>query len=224
MTKLKDAMGWFKSQFKEKIQEGIKDTPFSVDLLTAIATQETYYIWGKVYKTLTVDEVLALCASDTIDASGGRDEFPRDKADLLTAPRGAEMFTIGREALKALGAHLPDFTKYGTDQFPEKFCRGYGIFQYDLQFYKDNPDFFLEKRWHDFDECLSLLLKELNGFFRKYFSGHSSLTDKEMVYLAIAYNKGSVNLAKGFQQGHKDDGKYYGENIWEYLQLSKTVT
>ena len=46
-----------------------------------------------------------------------------------------------------------------------------------------------------------------------------------MVYVAIAYNKGSVNFARKFKQGHKDDnGKYYGEFIWEYLQHSKAIT
>lgn len=223
MPNLKADMSWFKSQFKDKIREGIRNTPFSVDMLTAIATQETHYIWGRVYTKLPVAEVLALCASDIIDDTGGRGAFPKNKSDLLKAPRGAEMFTIGREALISLAAHLREFRKYATDRFPNKFCRGYGIFQYDLQFYKENPDFFLEKRWYDFDECLKLVVGELTGFWNKYYRGQGTLTDKEMVYLAIAYNKGSVNIRGSFKQGHKDDGKYYGENVWEYLQLSKSI-
>jgi len=220
---LKDGIAWFKNQFKDKIQAATKGTPFSIDLLTAIATQETYYIWGRTYKKLTADKVLALCASDIIDASGGRVAFPKDKVELLKAERGAEMFTIARAALVSLAAQLPEFAKYATDSYPNKFCRGYGIFQYDLQFYKNNPNFFLEKRWYNFDDCLKLVIDELKIFHSKYFPEKTSLTDKEMVYLAIAYNKGSVNVNKDFKQGHKDDGKYYGENIWEYLQLAKTV-
>src|SRR5262249_7011852 len=27
----------------------------------------------------------------------------------------------------------------------------------------------------------------------------------------------------GFKQGHRDGGKYYGEYIWEYLQIAKTI-
>ena len=58
-----------------------------------------------------------------------------------------------------------------------------------------------------------------------YPSGKSTLTDEEMVYVAIAYNKVSVNFSRKFKQRHKDDtGKYYGEYIWDYLQLSKTIT
>ena len=224
MPNLKQDMSWFKEQFKTKVQAGVQNTPFNVDLVTAIATQETRYIWGRLYTTLSLDEVLKLCTSDIIDAPG-RDEFPKNKADLLTAPKGAEMFTIGREALKSMAAYLPEFHKYATDNFPNKFCRGYGIFQYDLQFYKDNPNFFLEKRWYDFDECLRLFVQELkDALKRAYPSGKSTLNDEEMVYVAIAYNRGSVNFSKKFKQGHQDDsGKYYGENIWEYLQRSKEI-
>lgn len=225
MPQLKEDMKWFKDQFKTKIEAGVGGTPFSLDLVTAIATQETRYIWGRLYKTLPLAEVLKLCASDIIDAPG-RDPFPKNKADLLGAPRGDEMFTIAREALISLARHLPEFRKYATDDFPNKFCRGYGIFQYDLQFYEDNPDFFLGKRWYDFDECLRLLVKELKDALRRaYGPGKSTLTDEEMVYVAIAYNRGSVNFARKFKQGHRDTetGKFYGEYIWEYLQLSKTI-
>jgi hypothetical protein len=225
MPGLKEDVKWFKDQFGAKIQAGVRGTPFSVDMLTAIATQETRYIWGRLYKKLPLDEVLRLCASDVIDAPG-RSAFPKNKADLLRAPRGDEMFTIAREALKALAVHLPEFRPYAKDSSPNKFCRGYGIFQYDLQFYKENSDFFLQKRWGDFDECLRLSVQELrDALERAYGSGKSTLSDEEMVYVAIAYNRGSVNFARKFKQGHKDQasGKYYGEYIWEYLQLSKTI-
>jgi hypothetical protein len=224
MPGLREDVTWFKEQFGARIQAGVGGTPFSADMLTAIATQETRYIWGRVYKTLPVEEVLQLCASDIIDAPG-RDAFPKNKAELLRAPRGDEMFAIAREALKALAVHLPEFRRYARDSSPNKFCRGYGIFQYDLQFYEENPDFFLQKRWGDFDECLRLFVHELeDALQRAYGTGKSTLTDEEMVYVAIAYNRGSVNFSRKFKQGYKDDaGKYYGEYLWEYLQLSKSI-
>gem|GEM_PF-2206073 len=39
------------------------------------------------------------------------------------------------------------------------------------------------------------------------------------------YNQGSVDTVGDFRQGYynEDEDKYYGEYIWEYLQLSKTV-
>jgi hypothetical protein len=45
-----------------------------------------------------------------------------------------------------------------------------------------------------------------------------------MVFTAIAYNAGRVNTEGSFKQGFKsDDGRYYGENIWRYLQLAKIL-
>lgn len=223
MSKLSDGMGWFKGQFAGRIQNGIQGTPFSVDMLTAIATQETFSIWGSIYKTLPVDEVLKLCVGDTLD-SPNRSAFPINKAALLAAPNGAQMFAIAREALESLKPYNASYKAVANGN-PNKFCHGYGIFQYDIQFFKTNPDYFLQKKWYNFDNCLAQCVTELKAALKRaYPGGKTTLTDEEMVYVAIAYNRGSVNFAKGFKQGFKDDtGKYYGEYMWEYLQLSKTV-
>jgi hypothetical protein len=223
MTKLKEAISWFKSQFKTQIEASIRGTPFSLDMLTAIAVQETYYIWGRLYKEMPVSEVLKLCVGDTIDAPS-RSAFPKTKGELLSVPRGDEMFVIAREALVSMAARVPGYRSAVRN--PNKFCHGFGIFQYDLQFFKDNPGYFLEKRWYDFDKCLEVFIGELkDALKRAYGPRKRTLTDEEMVYVAIAYNKGSVNFAKKFKQGHQDSsGKFYGQYIWEYLQLSKSVT
>jgi hypothetical protein len=49
----------------------------------------------------------------------------------------------------------------------------------------------------------------------------NKLTDTELVYVAIAYNAGHADLNKDFRQGFKDNGKYYGEYIRDYMALSK---
>ncbi len=223
MSKLSDAMAWFKGQFGAQIQAGIQTTPFSVDMLTAIAVQETFEIWGALYQSLPVDEVLELCVGDTLDAPK-RSAFPTNKAALLAAPQGAQMFAVAREALESLKPYFPVYKNIANSN-PNKFCHGYGIFQYDIQFFKTNPDYFLQKKWYHFDECLAQCVHELNAALKRaYPAGKSTLTDQEMVFVAIAYNRGSVNFAKGFKQGFKDSsGKYYGEYMWEYLQLAKTV-
>ena len=222
MPSLKEDMGWFKNQFKTKIEAGVSGTPFSLDMLAAIATQETRYLWGSLYKKVAVEEVLKLCVGDTIDAPG-RDAFPKTKAALLKVPGGDEMFAIARAALESVAPYSADYRRAARN--PDKFCHGFGIFQYDLQFFKDNPDFFLARRWLDFDECLKLFVQELkDAFKRAYGPRKRTLTDEEMVYVSIAYNRGSVNLTRGFKQGHRDgSGKYYGEYIWQYLQLSKSI-
>ena len=223
MSKLSNAMAWFKGQFGTQIQAGIQNTPFSLDMLTAIAVQETFEIWGALYKNLSVDEVLKLCVGDTLDAPN-RSAFPTNKGALLAAPQGAEMFAVAREALESLKPYFPIYKNIANSK-PNKFCHGYGIFQYDIQFFKTNPDYFLLKKWYNFDECLAQCVNELTAAMKRaYPAGKITLTDQEMVFVAIAYNRGSVNFAKGFKQGFKDaSGKYYGEYMLEYLKLAETV-
>src|SRR5215471_17863200 len=132
MSKMTEAITWFKGQFGASIQAGVQGTPFSLDMLTAIAMQETYYIWGDLYKRLPVAEVLKLCVGDTLDTPN-RSAFPKNKAALVSEPKGQEMFTIARDALESIGQY---FSRYHeVAQFnPNKFCHGFGIFQYDIQF------------------------------------------------------------------------------------------
>jgi hypothetical protein len=218
---IQDDISWFKQQFQDDIQTAIDDTPFSIELIIAIALQETGYLWRSIYKRETVAKTLELCVGDTI-SSPRRTAFPKDKSALLSKPKGDEMFAIAREALESIAPYNNGFKNAAKNL--DKFCHGFGIFQYDIQFFLSNPDFFLEKRWYEFDECLKICVEELNEkLVRTYGNNKTSLTDKEMVYVAIAYNRGSVNLNNGFKQGYKDsEGKYYGEYIWEYLQLAKS--
>lgn len=218
---IQDDISWFKQQFQDDIQVAIDETPFSIELIIAIALQETGYLWRNIYKRETLAKTLELCVGDTI-SSPRRTAFPKDKSALLSKPKGDEMFAIAREALESIAAYNNGFKNAAKN--PDKFCHGFGIFQYDIQFFLSNPDFFLEKGWYEFDECLKICVKELNEkLVRTYGNNKTSLTDKEMVYVAIAYNRGSVNLNNGFKQGFKDsEGKYYGEYIWEFLQLAKS--
>jgi hypothetical protein len=218
---LKEDITWFKKQFSSVIQESIQDTPFNLDLLVAIAIQETGYIWRSLYKKKTLPEVLALCVGDTIDYPS-RNAFPKNKSDLLKVTDGTKMFAIAREALESISKNVPGFK--GAANNPDKFCRGFGIFQYDLQFFLENPSFFLDRKWFDFNQCLQLCVDELrNALKRAYGANRTELTETEMVYVAIAYNRGTVNFNRGFKQGYFDGNKYYGEYIWEYLQLSKII-
>ena len=221
--KPRDAIAWFKTTFGDTLEEAVAGTPFSVDMLAAIAYQETGYIWSVlVDKQLSLQKVLELCVGDTIDAPG-RSEFPASKAQLVAAPRGQEMFRIARQALVDMAQYIPSYTKVVRN--PDKFCHGYGIFQYDLQFFKDDPAFFLEKKWCDIAACIGKLLVELREAMRRQcLANKSALSDTEKVYVAIAYNKGRAKPALGFKQGYKsDDGRYYGENVFEYLRIAQTI-
>lgn len=222
MSALSDGMSWFKGEFGDRIRARLVGTPYSLDLLTAIATQETFYIWNRLYKIMPVGEVLKLCVGDTLDAPR-RSAFPKTRADLEGRQDGGKMFSVARDALLAMAVHVPDFA--GAASNPDKFCHGFGIFQYDLQHFATNPSHFLNRGWHDFGACLELCVDELDAARqRAYGAGKTTLTDEEMVYVAIAYNRGSVDFSRGFKQGFKDStGKFYGEYMWDYLQLAHGV-
>lgn len=218
----RDAISWFKQQFQSDINNAVHGTPFSLDLLTAIACQETGYIWNTTRRYLSVADVLQLCVGDSIDDTGGRTAFPRNKAALVAKPNGAQMFQIARKSLVDVAKYVTSYA--GAASNPSKFCHGFGIFQYDLQFFLTNPAYFLNQRWANFRACLELCVSELTTAQAAAGLGaKTSLTDEEMCYVAIAYNKGSFNPAKGLQQGYKSDGRYYGENIYAFLQLAHTV-
>jgi hypothetical protein len=214
-------MKWFKDNFAAEVQVAIADTPFTLDLLVALACQETGHIWGRLRKKqMTLKQILALCVGDTIDAPR-RSAFPKTKAALLAKPRGEEMFAIARKALEDMAVHIPGFPVSNRD----KFCHGYGMFQYDLQFFLKDPDYFLERRYETFSQTLAKCVEELIvkakkiGLFDK-----PALSDMELAAVAIAYNTGTFKPHLGLKQGFKNSaGQFYGELIFEFLRLSKTV-
>jgi hypothetical protein len=222
--RIADAIKWFKETFSVELQNVTASTPFDPDLLCAIAYQETGFIWSNLINKVPLSDIAFLCVGDTIDGSGGRKAFPTSKQDLLTAANGAAMFDIARDCLVQMAKFINGYT--GAVNNPNKFCHGFGIFQYDLQHFKNDPDYFLQKKWADpkntFLHCIDELFdaKERQGWKSK-----TTLTDTEKVFVAIAYNKGRADLAAGFKQGHKSsDGRFYGENIFDYMNIAKSAT
>jgi hypothetical protein len=115
------------------------------------AVQESFEVWGKIFKEQSVDKVLELCVGDSIGAPT-RKAFPKTKDELLKLkkPDGAKLYEIARDYLKA----VEEFYKpYMTAWKQGKFCHAFGIFQYDIQYFKKDPAYFLQKRWSDFDVC-----------------------------------------------------------------------
>jgi hypothetical protein len=219
-----DGMKWFKQQFGPVITPALQGTPFSLDMATAIAVQETYGdCWGRLYQTKTVADVLKLCVGDTLDYPN-RDAFPKNKADLVQTAVGQQMFPIAHQALLNIAQYNSSYA--GAAKNPDKFCHGYGIFQYDIQFLQSDSSFCLQYGWYDFGQCLTRLVKELNAALKRaYGSNKTSLTDDEMMYVAIAYNAGHVVVGGGPKQGYKDGGGvYYGQYFQKFLAMAHTVT
>jgi hypothetical protein len=134
------------------------------------------------------------------------------------------MFSIARQALVDMAQYIPGYQKVVRN--PDKFCHGYGIFQYDLQFFNTDPAFFLQKKWCDIAACIGKVIIELRQAMQRQGWGDKvTLTDTEKVYLAIAYNRGRANPALGFKQGYRsDDGRFYGENVFEYLRIAQSIS
>jgi hypothetical protein len=219
-----DDMLWFKTEFSHKIQAAITGTPFTLDMLTAIACQETGYIWGTLRKkNLSTATILKLCVGDTLDAPN-RGAFPKNKAALLAKPQGGAMFALARKGLEDMARETNDPGYKKAAKNPDKFCHGFGIFQYDLQFFPHDSDYFLSEKYADFDKCLEKCLEELNRGLRKVGLQHKpALTDLEIASVAIAYNTGGYKPAKGLKQGYFNGQKYYGEQFFDFLRLAHTV-
>lgn len=214
---------WFKTEFEPAIEEALAGTPFSVDMIAAFACQETGEVWPSLRRQgLPTPRILELCVGDTLDDTGGRGAFPKNKAELLAAPDGDRMFAIARQGLVDMASYIPAYR--GAASRPDKFCHGFGIFQLDLQFFKTEPDYFLDKRYADFGAALGKCIGELQAAMRRIgWQDKTALTDLEMAGAAIAYNTGRYNPAKGLKQGYFDGSKYYGENFFAFLQLAKTT-
>lgn len=219
-----DDILWFKTEFQMAIQGQIGGTPLKSDVLIAIACQETGEIWVPLRKTkLSTSDILKLCVGDVIDSTGGRKAFPRTRAELENAALGQEMFAIARDALVRMAEYIPAYRP--SAKKPDKFCHGYGIFQRDLQFFKVDPQYFLKKRYEDFNASLGQALAELKDIIaRKGWSNRTDLGEMEEAELAIRYNTGSYDPKKGLKQGYRDSsGLYYGEYFVSYLRLSRSV-
>jgi len=219
----KDAIQWLKQRFQKELTQGLAGTPYSIDLLVAIAYQETGYLWGPRIERLSTADLLEICVGDTIDAPS-RSAFPRNKAALLAHPKGERMFAIAREALALVKKYDKGYE--AAYKNPDKFCHGYGLFQYDLQFFKDDAEFFLQKKWRNFGDCLARFIAELKAAqARQKWTAKKVLTETEQILLAVAYNAGRANPVKGLKQGYfnKVTKRFYGENIGEYFRLARAV-
>ena len=221
-----DDVSWFKQQFQTEIESALAGSPFDLDMIVAIACQETGDAWSALRRArLPRDRVLALCVGDTIDYKGpnkGRQAFPRNKDALVAKTNGQQMFDIARKGLEDMAGYVPGYASAVGN--PDKFCHGFGVFQRDLQFFLEDPDYFLQRKYENFSDTLDQCLIELRRGLKKLgFEMRTNLTDLEFAAVAIAYNTGGYRPEKGLKQGYFDGVKYYGERIFDYIGLSRGV-
>lgn len=223
---VKDEIKWFKEQFADDIIPALAGTPLSFDLICAIAFQESGELWSKLRSHLPREEVLRLSVGDTLDEPN-RSAFPRNKAALVEVQQGQQMFDLAHQLLIEMGeaTGIESYQHLGTR--PKKFVHGYGIFQYDLQHFHLDRDFFLQQRWKHIDACIEKLMIELRMALNQLgLNGSNSLTNLQSAFVAIVYNTGFGNFRenRGLKQGHHDGSHFYGENFDRFLQIARTIS
>lgn len=222
---ISDEIKWVKQTFGAKLRAAVAGSPLTVDLLVAIAVQETGELFSKMRKSLPVDEVLRLCVGDTLDAPN-RSAFPKNKSALVAVPRGDEMFELAHDLLGEMADATGIQAYKNAAAKPNKFVHGYGIFQYDLQFFKADPDYFLNQKWKSFDASLAKAMSELKKAAKQLgYLEKTSLTDLELAFVAIVYNTGFGNFDQdlGLKQGFFDGSKFYGQHIASFMATSKAI-
>ena len=156
------AITWLKSNFGQQIADAVKDTHYLVDNICGIACQETAYFWLNFIDTLSPQDICARCV---LDASGDAPDTHRS-----AFPRNTDAFrnTYGPERTQMLIDEANLTRKLRKFQPQNWVYKGYGIFQYDLQFVEVDPDFFFQKRWYDFSACLDRVMRELRRTWTQY--------------------------------------------------------
>jgi hypothetical protein len=152
-----------KSNFGPQMATAVIDTPFSVDLLCGIGCQETAYVWIGFIGKLSAQTVIERCV---FDASGDAHGTTRHAFPTNTAAFRAK---FGDDFTNTLIAEANATRKLRGMSDTSWVYKGYGLFQYDLQYVLSDEAFFRDKQWYDFDTCLAKAVGELT---KKYAITH----------------------------------------------------
>ena len=158
---------WLEINFSTQIQKAIKDTPFTENLIYAIALQETAYKWHLWIDDYIPSIILERCV---FDASGdmaetSRSAFPQNLASFR-AKYDEEFISMLIEEGNLQRAMPQVGNSNGWKPSFTLLYKGYGIFQYDLQAVVTDESFFREKKWYSFEDCLDRCLKELHSKYK----------------------------------------------------------
>lgn len=192
------AASWIKQHFGAAIETVLHGTAYDINLVLAIAAQETAYRWLLWIDKYSVDTILSRCIGDASGDFHGthRSAFPKNAGEFHD--RYGDSFTdmLISEGNKMRAMPQPDEP---NGYHPWHFLyKGYGIFQYDLQNVLTDEDFFRNKLWFYFDECLKRLISELNEKAKK----HSDLFS-----IVKAYN------------GSGAKAEMYSKNVMEFKKI-----
>ncbi|BAV07124.1 hypothetical protein SAMN05421788_102251 [Filimonas lacunae] len=193
---------WLKTHFEQDITAALANTPWTIDLVCAIACQETAYKWLYWINTHQPDIILQRCV---LDASGdfpgtSRKAFPKNRTAFEAKYGPALTNMLIEEGNKQRAMPQPDApNRYKPAKYLYK---GYGLFQNDLQNITDNPSFFENRQWYNMGDCVKQLVVELE---RK--AAHAS----DLRTTVRMYN-GSGQRAEN-----------YADNVMQFHEIAKMV-
>lgn len=147
---------WLEHNYGDSSAAAVENTPFTKELLYAIACQESaiyFYDWTKDH---TPEEVLGRCVFDASgDVNGTRNAFPKNTVAFIAR--------YGQEVANMLIAEA-NITRAMRGFGPKQWVyAGYGLFQYDLQHIQGDEEFFIRKHWYQMDHCLEKVIAELKS-------------------------------------------------------------
>lgn len=208
----RQATRWLMHHFGDLIHAAGEGTPFTPEILTAIVCQETAYFWLPLVKKLEKDPdrfdcpeelpelILARCV---LDASG---DYPGTSRSAFPVNTAAFRAKYG-EAFTNLLIAEANATRALRDYAPKRWVyKGYGIFQYDLQFVEKDPDFFRERRWQDFSACARHCVEELKVTYAR--------ENQDLWEAVRAYNGAGPAARK-----YRDNVKQFA--VWTEDEISK---
>lgn len=189
------AIQWLDACFGDDVNKAVK-SPFTAADLYGIICQETAWFWLQWLGRLTPKSIIARCVFDgSGDVAGtSRRAFPSNTLEFQR--EYGKTFT---ELLIKEGNEtriLRGMRRWG------KIYKGYGPFQYDLQFVQSDEDFFRGKQWYDFDLCLLRCLNELERTYAHHGNVHDAIR---------AYNGAGVRA------------EAYARNVEHYSKLADDV-
>jgi len=151
---------WLIGHFHSELTDAVKSTPFTVPLLCAIACREAGIYWLPLTPNRPAAEILGLCIYDASgDVAGApRSAFPTNTAQFRLAYGDAFTNLLIAETNKARAVR-----GYSAASMVYK---GYGIFQYDLQFVRTDEAFFRGRQWYSFSACVERAVSELTGKYQ----------------------------------------------------------
>ena len=189
------AIQWLDDCFGEVVRRVVED-PFSASDLYGIVCQETSYFWLQFIGRLTPNEVVSRCVLDgSGDIAGtSRRAFPSNTLEFRRKYGKAFTEILVKEGNKT--RKLRGLRPWS------KIYKGYGIFQYDLQFVQVDAVFFKERMWYDFESCLSRCLSELDRTYARHGDVHEAIR---------AYN------------GAGRRAETYADNVAHYSKLADQV-